>query len=407
VTFQPLSSLLIRRLVLAALMCTLIAGAIQAFLTVREENAAIDRTIRNIGDTHVALLSVGLWDIETAAVRKQLAQIVGQREIGYARVEERSGHVFEAGDANLRDPAAPRLDIPYPDGRSGSIGTLEVSANQSTLVARVTERVLGVIVGLVALSVVLCFVIVAVLRLELEQPMRRLALFTRELTPDRLTTRLELPRPKRSWEDEIDLVANGFGTLQDAIRAHVANLDQQVAQRTSDLQIALDEIRALTITDSLTGCHNRRHLDERLLDEVLRAKRAGHRLSLIIADIDHFKTVNDTRGHAAGDTVLRGLARIFMSSMRARIDWVARYGGEEFVIVLPDTNLQGATETAERLREAVEASTFEHDGRPLEVTASFGVAECRDSDDTASLLARADSSLYRAKASGRNRVQAQ
>src|SRR4029434_9214633 len=148
-------------------------------------------------------------------------------------------------------------------------------------VARVTERVLAVILGLVTLSLVLCFVIVAVLRLELEQPMRRLALFTRELTPDRLTTRLELPRPKRSWEDEIDLVANGFGTLQDAIRAHVANLDQQVAQRTGDLQIALDEIRALTITDSLTGCHNRRHLDERLFDDVLRAKRAGQRLSLI------------------------------------------------------------------------------------------------------------------------------
>ena len=406
-SFQPLSSLLIRRLVLAAVLCTLIAAAIQAFLAVREENAAFERSLQNIGDTHLALLSVSLWDIETAALRKQLAQITSQPEIAFARVVERSGHAFEAGDPKLRDPAARRFAIPYPDGRPGSIGTLEVSVNKSTLVAHVTERVLGVMLGLVVLSVVLCFVIVAVLRLELEKPMRRLAQFTRELTPDRLTTRLELQRPKRRWEDEIDLVANGFGTLQDAIRAHVVTLDQQVAQRTADLQIALDEITALTITDSLTGCHNRRHLDERLLDEVTRSRRGLHPLSVVIADIDHFKSVNDTLGHAAGDTVLRGLARIFMGEMRARIDWVARSGGEEFVIVLPDTSLEGATKTAERLRRAVEASVFEHESRPLGVTASFGVAQWREGDDAATLLARADNMLYRAKASGRNRVQAQ
>ena len=349
---------------------------------------------------------MSLWDIEPTAVRRQLERIASQPEIAYVRVEERSGHTFEGGTAELRDPKARRLDIPYPDGRLGSIGTLEVSVNRQTLLRHVAERVLIVVLGLVTLSAVLCAVIAAVLRMEVETPMRRLAAFTRELTPERLTAPLKLERPERPWQDEIDLVATGFQTLQDAIQAHVSDLDQKVDRRTHELQDALDEIRALTITDSLTGVHNRRHLDLRLLEEVVRAQRAERPLSIIIADIDHFKTINDTLGHAAGDTVLRGLARIFLGEMRARIDWVARYGGEEFVIVLPDANLATAGAIAERLRSSVENSAFDHEARPLGVTASFGVAECREADDAASLLARADGMLYRAKAAGRNRVSA-
>jgi diguanylate cyclase (GGDEF)-like protein len=114
--------------------------------------------------------------------------------------------------------------------------------------------------------------------------------------------------------------------------------------------------------------------------------------------------VNDSLGHAAGDSVLRGVADLFKDAMRRRLDWVARFGGEEFVIVLPDTDIGRAVAIAERLRQAVEASRVVHGADEIRVTASFGVAECLDDDDAESLLARADAMLYRAKQTGRNRV---
>lgn len=404
-SFRPLASALVRRVVLVAIVCALVAAAVQASFAVRDEREAFDRALRNIAATNVPLLSVSVWDIEPDAIRRQLVQIVNEPEIAHVHLTERSGHEFEAGSPRLRDMASPRvLPIPYPDGRTGHIGTLEISANRQTLYAHVASRVVGTVAGYAGFVVVLAVLIAMMVRIEIERPMRSLARFTRELTPERLTTPLELERPPRPWRDEIDLVAEGFRTLQDGIQAHVATLDAQVASRTAQLQAALDEIRALTVTDSLTGCFNRRHLDTRLAEEVLRCHRSGPPLTVVVTDIDHFKEVNDTRGHAAGDSVLRGLAEVYRDAMRQRLDWVARYGGEEFVIVLPDTDIGRGVAIAERLRAAVQASRFQHSGHAIQVTASFGVAECQADDDPQSLLARADRMLYQAKAAGRNRV---
>lgn len=403
--FRSLASSLVRRTVLVAMVCALLAAAVQATFAVREERAAFDRALHNIAQTNVPLLSVGLWDIEPEAIRRQLREIASQPEIAYVNLFERSGHSFEAGNRQLHDELSARLlAIPYPDGREGAIGTLEISANPQTLYQHVAQKVAVVVIGYAAFALVLCVLIALMLRIEVERPMRNLARFTTELTPDRLTMPLTLSRPARPWRDEIDLVADGFRTLQDGIHSHVANLDAQVASRTAQLQAALDEIRALTVTDALTGCFNRRHLDTRLGEETLRCHRSGYPLAVLISDLDHFKGVNDTLGHAAGDTVLRGVADVFKDAMRRRLDWVARYGGEEFVVVLPDTDIGRAVAIAERLRQAVQSTRFVHGGHEIRLTASFGVAECLDSDDAASLLARADSMLYRAKEAGRNRV---
>jgi len=160
----------------------------------------------------------------------------------------------------------------------------------------------------------------------------------------------------------------------------------------------------LAIRDSLTGLHNRRYFDERLLDEVERARRYGERLSLIICDIDHFKKVNDTYGHPVGDSVLCWVANILGNALR-KSDVVSRYGGEEFAALLIDTDMDLSIQIAEKVRSIIAEHPFRHVNRDIRVTLSFGVSSlASDSVSFEGLISRADMALYSAKAQGRNRV---
>ena len=161
-----------------------------------------------------------------------------------------------------------------------------------------------------------------------------------------------------------------------------------------------------TVRDGLTGAYNRHFLDERLASELSFAKRHGTWLSVLFIDADHFKRVNDEHGHAAGDEVLRRIAKVLGEQVRSE-DEVARFGGEEFVVLLRGIHPPGVEIVADRLRAAVEALEIDVGGRSLRVTVSIGVATQSPEQERASveaLLAEADAALYRAKEAGRNRV---
>jgi two-component system cell cycle response regulator len=161
------------------------------------------------------------------------------------------------------------------------------------------------------------------------------------------------------------------------------------------------------ITDALTGLHNRRYMETHLKALTEQAGAAGRSLSMLLADIDNFKSINDTYGHDAGDNVLRELAARFRRNTR-NIDLACRIGGEEFVVVMPDTGLERACQVAERLRECIAGEPFQanRDTR-LKVTASVGIATLEGPQDSPEgLLKRADQALYVAKRGGRNRVVA-
>jgi diguanylate cyclase (GGDEF)-like protein len=166
-----------------------------------------------------------------------------------------------------------------------------------------------------------------------------------------------------------------------------------------------EEIYRLTILDGLTQIHNQRYLTEFLDREVARSQRHNRPLSLLIFDIDRFKSINDSFGHLCGDFVLRELAGIVKSSVR-REDLFARYGGEEFVIVLVETPHEEATVVAERLRESIAAHPFRFEATPVRLTISIGVTStCGDPPVTpAELIKTADERLYHAKRTGRNKV---
>jgi diguanylate cyclase len=172
------------------------------------------------------------------------------------------------------------------------------------------------------------------------------------------------------------------------------------------LQRDLDDVRREAMLDPLTKIFNRKYFDEGLLKAFAEAREGDAPLSLLLLDIDHFKTFNDTWGHQTGDQVLRLVAMTLKSNIKGR-DIAARYGGEEFAAILPDTDLEGAIILADNIRRAVQAkellkrSTNEKLGR---ITASVGVAAFRPDDTPGSLIERADRCLYAAKHAGRNRV---
>lgn len=169
----------------------------------------------------------------------------------------------------------------------------------------------------------------------------------------------------------------------------------------SELQTAKEVAEALSVTDVLTGLFNRLKLDRSFSEELTRCHRFGEAFSVILVDLDHFKGVNDTYGHQAGDSVLVDIAAILKANTR-EVDTVGRWGGEEFLILCPRTDGTGAGLLAEKIRASIDSHTFPGAGH---CTASFGVAEYVSGDTAETLTAKADQALYRAKDSGRNRVE--
>jgi diguanylate cyclase (GGDEF)-like protein len=183
----------------------------------------------------------------------------------------------------------------------------------------------------------------------------------------------------------------------EGLRLQLAN-----AALTAQLSEALAAASQQAATDGLTGLPNRRSLDRLLDAQLAMAQREGRPFSVLMLDLDHFKAVNDTHGHAVGDAVLRGFGQRIQAQLR-RSDVCARYGGEEFCVVLPGTAAALALDTGERLRRAVAGAPL---AQNVGVTVSVGVATWQAGDDAATLLARADDALYTAKRTGRDRVVA-
>lgn len=195
-----------------------------------------------------------------------------------------------------------------------------------------------------------------------------------------------------------------MGAFSRAFNSMVGALDdarRQLAQQNDELQALARSLEKMATTDELTNAFNRRKFDQLIEAEVTRGTRYSTPLSLLMLDIDHFKRVNDTFGHEAGDAVLVAIAALVRSQIRAA-DSLARWGGEEFVVLMPTVDALGAAALAERIRAGVAS----HDFGPVgQVTISLGVAQYCAGETSDQLFARVDAALYRAKDSGRNRVE--
>jgi diguanylate cyclase (GGDEF)-like protein len=230
------------------------------------------------------------------------------------------------------------------------------------------------------------------LGLLIVRPLDRLAVGAEEVAAGNLSVDLPVV-----GSGEVASLTEVFNDMVKRLREGRA----QLSAANAALQQKNEELERLSVTDQLTGLYNRRRMLEVLESEVHRSRRLGHRFSVLMMDVDHFKKFNDSFGHQAGDRVLAGVADVLRDTTR-EIDTPARYGGEEFLVVLPEAGVEAAVEVAERIRLTLAARIFE--GR--RVTLSVGVAEFpTHGEDDQRLVAAADEALYRAKEEGRNRVK--
>lgn len=201
-------------------------------------------------------------------------------------------------------------------------------------------------------------------------------------------------------------IGNYLSGLRKKLRSNRETLQQQKEQLEvthRELQSILRQMAEKAVRDELTGLYNRHQLSETIHAQISVAQGSGRPLGVLIMDIDHFKSVNDTHGHLAGDEILRAFNKIPENCLR-KADFIARYGGEEFVVLLPNTDFPTLIDVAERIRSFIESLVFDDTGKGFGVTISIGATHYCDRETVEEMMVRADQGLYQAKDDGRNQV---
>ncbi|MBK7947667.1 MAG: diguanylate cyclase [Deltaproteobacteria bacterium] len=303
--------------------------------------------------------------------------------------------------SHYSDPAGRALvGLASPLGRSGWFLAVETEHARAFAPAIALTRTIFI----VDVCVILLFSVLAYkVTVAIMQPIHALSSGAQRILEGHVDHQIP---PPAIHDDELGLLTHTFNEMMRKLRSNQIEIERdriRLAEKNEELQSANEVLSQLSITDGLTKLHNHRYFQDHLTREIKRVSRTNSPLSLILIDIDDFKLLNDTHGHAAGDEVLITLATIMNESARES-DLIARYGGEEFVILMPNTDLAGAVHLAEKIRMAVESTRLIIGDRmkPTVVTISLGVALFKG--NRREFFAEADRALYRAKAAGKNCV---
>ena len=255
---------------------------------------------------------------------------------------------------------------------------------------------------LIAFVIVLISILLSLIFFRhLLKPISNLAALTREVKNGNYSIRSDYKS-----DDEIGILSDAFNNMLDTIKNNMDTLDMKVKQRTKDLQKTQEELKKLAITDPMTKLYNRRYYASVSLELLALAKRNEQEIGVIMIDIDKFKNINDTYGHSIGDEVIIALAEVLLENARDG-DIAFRFGGEEFVMLLPNTDIEGAKTLAEKIRKILEKLNMASaDDKVFNFTVSIGVSSVALSSEcnTEKAIIRSDKALYEAKQSGRNRV---
>jgi diguanylate cyclase (GGDEF)-like protein len=365
---------------------------------------------------HPALVTA-LWELNSDQVSALQDKILGLSFISAIRiVDEQGREIFRSKVAMPPEAAAIEhtfsLDYRVSNAEA-HLANVTLMATRGVVLDLLKLSYEIIIINALIKSIALTFLFFWVFRKRLSEPLGKLTSQIETINLASLeNTRVVLGLAE---ENELSKLERSFNAMLDALAAErKANAIQQmetnktleklVVSRTEELVLANQKLETLVRTDPLTGLANRRHFLEQGNAEIQRALRTGP-MSLLMLDLDHFKQVNDTWGHAVGDKVLVNFAQVARSPLRV-VDLLARIGGEEFLVLLPNTTAEGANAVAERILDAVRDQVLEMAEGTVTYTVSIGIAEFKGADDSLfELMKRADTALYQAKNSGRNRIQ--
>ena len=384
--------------------------------TIQGELASVERTFS-------PALATALWELNTEQLEALQQGIVDLPTISTMRVIDASGRELikesmRSAHGLLGGQIIHTFKLSYHfAGEDVHLAEVSFEAADDVIFDRLRVGYQMILISALIKSTALTLLFLWAFRRRLAMPLQQLTDAVTAIDLDSLGDKHRLDL-RQAQENELTKLESAFNRMLNRLEeeriAHDSalqeinkGLEQQVAERTRELQAANQQLEQLVRTDPLTGAANRRHFVEQAQIEIQRARRDNASLSLLMIDLDYFKRINDTWGHAAGDEVLRNFARIALAPLRAT-DLFARVGGEEFAVLLPNTGLDGAVEVALRIREAARQQTIDTGSGQICYNVSIGAAVLADQETCYEpLLKRADAALYRAKEDGRNRVVAE
>lgn len=404
------------RVFLLVIACTLPIIALSVYVTFEQRLAAEQRAREEI-QQHAQLIAVLVRELRPESVTRPGPAVLGRGQT--VTIVDQYGSVITQYPSH-----AVRIGEPFPNPRvregilKGDDAIFDHPDTRGVRTLYAVQRVAATAEGAARINVV-----VSVPKTVIYQDINRaLALTLGGIAAVTLllvfsawfgAQRLVL-RPVRRLLDMAQRVRGGDLTARTGVNATRDELSllgvaldemaEQLQQREAKLRGLMAALQEQATTDVLTGLYNRRYFSDVLEREVLTAQRSRRPFSVIMLDIDHFKKVNDTWGHAAGDRVLQAIAKMLLASVRGS-DIAVRYGGEEFALLLPEASADAAAERADGLRRALQGQEVAYNGGTLKVTASFGVAEFgAGTPDAEALMKAVDDAMYEAKSGGRNKV---
>ena len=324
-------------------------------------------------------------------------------ELGLTDIDPRNFDVKKAQFQKLSDNEKYLVNYYFDSNTDFGLFAFQPQREIDELISTATKASFAILI----VAILIIFLVAAWMFYTLGLPLNRMTKHIRQISDGNLDID-EIRMGNR--KDELGQLANAFNSMHDTIKrqikelnAHREILEQEVKERTKDLEEVNKKLELISKTDELTGLPNRREMNENIANEMGRSARTHKPFCFIFIDIDHFKNINDTYGHACGDIILKSVAQTIRGLLR-KYDVFARYGGEEFLTLLPETDLEGARVVAERFRRQIEKMTVRYADFTIKITITLGVAKFDERLGADRSIQMADKALYQGKEGGRNRV---